>query len=294
MRRVLILSDRVEKSPDSALIHDLRVALRRCRSLARGMKEMGCDPGRRAIRRIGRKLFRRLGKLRDVQVMQAWTTRLSREVDPIRRLLLERFASHQPRLLEKTRGAILKFDRKRWKRLIREQESQPAQVTAGGAAARHLALARLEDALCCHVSAMRDGRAKDWHAMRIAIKRFRYTVEGFLPTRHAIWGADLKRIQDLLGDVHDLDVLWATIAKEGKALSAADLGRWRRLIRREQAARLAEYRKKMAGRNSLLRIWSEELRASLAGEPKLTERAIERAREVALALKARAGSLEAA
>ena len=47
-----------------------------------------------------------------------------------------------------------------------------------------------------------------FHRLRITIKRFRYIVENFLPLQHAAWSDDLKHIQDLLGDVHDLDVLW--------------------------------------------------------------------------------------
>ena len=45
-----------------------------------------------------------------------------------------------------------------------------------------------------------------YHRLRIAIKRFRYIVENFLPLQHAAWSDDLKQVQDLLGEVHDLDV----------------------------------------------------------------------------------------
>jgi hypothetical protein len=44
------------------------------------------------------------------------------------------------------------------------------------------------------------------HRLRVALKRFRYTLESFLPGL-AAWSSDLKQLQDFLGDVHDLDVL---------------------------------------------------------------------------------------
>ena len=65
MRRVLAECDRAGRAFQPDPVHDLRVALRRCRSLADGLMQL--DPGRdwRAMRKSGRRLFRRLGRLRD-------------------------------------------------------------------------------------------------------------------------------------------------------------------------------------------------------------------------------------
>src|ERR1035441_6942470 len=42
-----------------------------------------------------------------------------------------------------------------------------------------------------HKHALRTRSQVSWHELRIGIKRFRYTVENFLPRQHALWGDDL-------------------------------------------------------------------------------------------------------
>jgi len=63
-------------------VHDLRVALRRCRSLADGL--MAIDPDRdwKRMKRAGKALFQSLGELRDVQVMTEWVQKLGPANDP--------------------------------------------------------------------------------------------------------------------------------------------------------------------------------------------------------------------
>src|ERR1700681_396640 len=64
-----------EFSPDP--VHDLRVALRRCRSLADGLMALDPDPDWKAMKKAGKRLFQRLGALRDVQVMMEWVEKLT-------------------------------------------------------------------------------------------------------------------------------------------------------------------------------------------------------------------------
>src|SRR5258708_34142881 len=87
--------------------------------------------------------------------------------------------------------------------------------------------------------------------LRVGIKRFRYTVENFLPELHLAWGHDLKDLQDLLGEVHDLDVLWATASSCQVFPDEESRGRWHARILAERTARLDLYREKMVGAHSL-------------------------------------------
>src|SRR5215467_9995924 len=82
MLRVLDECDRVCADFRADPVHDLRVALRRCRSLADGMIAMDPDPQWKAMKKAGKALFQRLGALRDVQIMMEWIEKLHPHVVP--------------------------------------------------------------------------------------------------------------------------------------------------------------------------------------------------------------------
>ena len=71
-------------------------------------------------------------------------------------------------------------------------------------------------------------------SLRIGLKRFRYIVENFLPEQHAAWSDDLKELQDLLGEVHDLDVLWATALQVNAFPDAESRSKWHSRIIEER------------------------------------------------------------
>src|ERR1700757_1244697 len=87
MERVLKELEEVRTSPEPDTVHDLRVALRRCRSLATVMEEVDPDPAWPEMRKIGRKLFRQLGELRDTQVLEDWVAKLGAEGAAVRQRL---------------------------------------------------------------------------------------------------------------------------------------------------------------------------------------------------------------
>src|SRR5260370_22594022 len=74
MDRVVKELKNVRSSTGADAVHDLRVAMRRWRSLAAVMEEVDPDPAWPAVRKIARKLFRILGALIDAPVMPEWVT----------------------------------------------------------------------------------------------------------------------------------------------------------------------------------------------------------------------------
>src|SRR5579871_4357468 len=62
---------------DADAVHELRVALRRCRTMADILRQVTPDSDWRKIKKLTRDLFHSLGALRDVQVQWAWVKKVT-------------------------------------------------------------------------------------------------------------------------------------------------------------------------------------------------------------------------
>ncbi|MGA2353038.1 MAG: CHAD domain-containing protein [Terriglobales bacterium] len=262
MERVLAECDRAAEGFDADAVHDLRVALRRCRSLADGLMVLDPNPSWKDMKKAGKKLFQALGDLRDMQVMQEWIEKLgdaNHPSDPAADRLLDHVHRREAECKQDAFKDLQQFDRKQWRQWSRSLPRRAARVRPGSVVYMHLALEKWTAAYDLHKHALRSRSQVAWHELRIGIKRFRYTVENFLPRQHELWGDDLKELQDLLGEVHDLDVLWST-AVEVKAFPDVESQRqWHEKLAAERSRRIAKYREKMVGRQSLWRAWRAEL-----------------------------------
>jgi len=266
------------------LVHDLRVSIRRCRSVAELLGEVDPEPAWPAMRHAAKKLFDGLGALRDAQVLKSWVQRLGPPEDPIASQMLADFSAREPQLRQAAFRAARKFDEKKWRRLERGLRQRSRLVPLGSLAAECLVLERFETAKELHSRALRTEKPKPWHALRKSVKRFRYTVENLLPEHHLSWREDLKRVQDLLGDVHDFDVLAESVENvsvEDAATEnvAASRHAWRELLARERAERIATYRQLTTGNTSLWSAWrhalphGERLQAAAMARLRVTARA---------------------
>jgi CHAD domain-containing protein len=259
MHRVLEELETLQNSPDPDTVHDLRVVIRRCRSLAAVMEEVDPDPAWPEMRKVARKLFRGLGAVRDAQVMEVWIKKLAPENDPLRSQLLASLETDEKQRSGDALRVAAKFDEKEWTQLERRLRQRARLVPVGGLAAECLALERFEEAKELHNRALRTEKPKPWHALRIGLKRFRYTLEGLLPEHSAAWGDNLKRLQDLLGDVHDLDVLSAVLRENETAEASESAKVWQEKISSERRDRIETYRQLTLGKTSLWHDWRHSL-----------------------------------
>ena len=334
MQRVLEECDKVAADFNAEPVHDLRVALRRCRSMADGFMAMDPDPAWKGMKKAGKQLFRRLGNLRDVQIMMLWTEKLCPSPagalagdsltsfradphalaplqqhhpqqqhaledqaltlasfpvgapnaddgrDPAARALLEVLSAREHEHKREAQSALAEFDRKQWRHWSKSLPARAARFRPGSTLFKHLALERWTDARALHTRAMRNRSQVALHQLRIGIKRFRYIVENFLPEQHKAWSDDLKQVQDLLGEVHDLDVLWATAISCHVFPDEASRRRWHALILEEKEKRIERYREKMTGSANLWEVW----RAALPPKPRLKAIATKRTKLWAKAL----------
>lgn len=290
MDRVLKEAEHVTAGFDSDAVHDLRTALRRCRTMADALAEIDPDPSWRGpswqeMKRAGRKLFRRLGDLRDAHVMVELVKTLIPESDAIRGRTLEMLADDQERCRAKAATALGRFDVRKWKRWRGTLRQRASLVRPDGLAAQSLALERLQEARDLHQHAKHHRSAAAWHELRIGLKRFRYVVENFLPSRYEEWGKDLKRLQDLLGDVHDLDELWNYVTESRPSLTLDERSRWSQAIKAARTQKLVEYRLRIQGKDRSAKspLW-EVWHAGLPQKARVQSAALARLRATARAL----------
>lgn len=255
MNRALERLDRVQDGFEIDDVHDLRVALRRSRTMADALSEVNPSPGWRKLKKASGRMFHALGELRDAQVMSAWVKQLGSTGDPLRRHMLRLLARREKGCRISAAEALDAFDRKNWKRLTRKLGPKARFFPVESVVFQRLALARLNQAARLYQEARRKRSSTAWHRLRIAIKQFRYAVENFLPRRHEVWGDDLKRLQDLLGEVHDLDVLRSAIRRDADGLDPSILAAWNQKIDEERKSRLAEINSKLSGSQSLWLAW---------------------------------------
>ena len=280
--------DKVATDFSADPVHDLRVSLRRCRSLADGMMAMDPDPSWKAMKKAGKQVFQRLGALRDVQIMMDWIDKLDMHAvqtepgdaisattgvspqepppeekqsseadghDQASHALLQVLEARETDYKREARATLEEFEKKQWKQWSKYLPQRAARIRPGSAVFKHLALERWTAARELHTRAMRNRSQVALHTLRIGIKRFRYIVENFLPVEHQAWSNDLKHMQDLLGEVHDLDVLWATALSCHVFPDEASRRKWHARIIEERTKRIDEYRKRTIGPDSLWNVW---------------------------------------
>lgn len=259
MDRVLARANRAAENWDSESVHDLRVALRRCRAMAEALNEVNPDPGWRKVKKSTRQLFRALGTLRDTQVERKWIKKLALTGEPLRTHLLSLLARREKEQREAARETLDDFSAKEWKRLSRKLARKAEPFPLEGIVFQRVALARLQEATELLFRARKHRSARAWHGVRIGLKHFRYVAENFLPRRYELWATDLKHFQDLLGEVHDLDVLRADVRRNATESLSGSLATWLDKIEAERKIRIAEVVAKTTGDGSLLRTWQSSL-----------------------------------
>lgn len=222
----------VRRAEDVEAVHQMRVASRRLRAALSLFRPAIPEGDRRRWRRVVRRVTRALGPARDrdvqIELVAAVTADLAdderrRALPGLQRLglRLRQARADQARRIEKTIDRLEASDvLGQMGRFAREAlaAARLDRVEPGGpfalAHARHIVRRRLQALLAYEPFVERPEHAEPLHEMRIAAKRLRYSLEVFEPLYakgpeglkpHI---ATVKRVQGLLGDLHDCDV-WA-------------------------------------------------------------------------------------
>jgi len=212
----------VRQGRDIEAVHRLRVASRRLRTALRLFEE--CWPPRhgKTWQREIRRVTRSLGDARDADVQILFVEdqlRRCREANfprGLNRLLLrlrQRRSDLQSRVVKRVarlaEGGVIDQMERDLAPLAGDPGKPSAPSRTLGIRAEGLIQARLEELLAYEPFVARPACAVELHRMRIAAKRLRYCLELFDPLYNGrLEGTitTLKRIQDLLGLIHDCDV----------------------------------------------------------------------------------------
>jgi len=223
-KRLAAQIDGARRGDNPESVHQARVASRRLRAGLRMFREC-FDPERlKTWRKQIRRVTTKLGDARDKDVQIAYLCDVLDDLDEkacysgIARLLarLERQRERiQPEVVEAVdrfqSSGVLEQMLTVSKAVLSEAGSQAAGVPSACALAepqRHI-LDNLDRVLSCQDSLSDPEDRQRHHAMRIAAKRLRYTLEISAPVYAGQLDAvveAIKRVQTLLGEVHDCDV----------------------------------------------------------------------------------------
>jgi CHAD domain-containing protein len=205
-------------------VHQMRVASRRLRAALRQFRHEFPEGSVKSWNRIVRRVTRRLGPARDLDVQILFVRDHLEHLEDgglrpgVRRLLL-RWKQKRERLQPKVRRAMEDLSASglfddlggTLRRILTHArlENVPDRSEAVRERARTSVRSEVESLLSFETFVPQPERAEELHRMRIAAKRLRYTLELFAPVYDGALDDHvkrIKRIQTLLGDLHDCDV----------------------------------------------------------------------------------------
>lgn len=253
------------------LVHDLRVALRRCRSLAQGLVDVDvAEAGLwKKLNKVAKPLFSGLGAIRDAQVMRGHVDELVVD-DAVKIPVIAALDDEIAARAVDAAAAVAAFDVEAFAALSTSAPARAAALRRRRPVLLHLALTRHAEGRALHVEAMRRRTPESLHDTRIGVKRLRYTLESLLPDLHAEVSKPLKKMQAALGDVHDFDVLVDAVVAMAPTLGVDDTVIVAALapVHAVRAQRLAAYKALSTGRSSA---WAV-VRAVLPTDPLVVAR----------------------
>jgi CHAD domain-containing protein len=225
--------ERTGNADDALALHDFRVALRRLRTTLRAYRPLLKDSVHgKPHKRLG-EIAEATNRVREAEVALEWLRPLAAGMTPGQRVglqwLIDRIDARRAKDVEKcladTRRSFTAAARKLHKGLVTYRQTVQTEPSitdesfAGALRAAAVEHARELEALLGEIQHTEDEAA---HRARIAAKRLRYVIE---PVRGTLTGGELisrlKAIQDLLGELHDLQEL-EKVVRAAIATAAAE------------------------------------------------------------------------
>ena len=255
--QLLVTSLPAVRDGDVEAIHDARVATRRLRAVLRtamrGPRADHVEPLARLVKRAGRAL----GRVRDLDVSLSLLRDLEERAPATAAAVATLRAELLPKRLRRVRRLLKRLERLQLRRLS-GFASEGSRWTGRGhrLASRRLSLPSLPAAIAEQAEAAQSAleRAsgiyfpKRAHALRIALKKLRYSLE-LLDERDAQTKAALRALraaQQSLGDLHDREVLAQRLKRERRRVDVPHADELGVVLEAESRSLFAKYLERRA------------------------------------------------
>jgi CHAD domain-containing protein len=259
LRAVLKRARKAQKDlSDEDAIHDLRTSLRRCRSVANALAQIDPAPAWRALDEEAERLLDGMSDLRDAQVGRRLVSKFHMGSSAAGKALLTQLDDLEAQGQRRAAKRLRRFDVKRWRKWSHNLPQRAARIQPDGPVVELLALEAWKEAFERHRFALRSRSNIAIHKLRVRLKRLRYFTEIFLPLRDAAWDGQFRKLQDLLGDIHDMDVLRARLARIRRQIPEQQYRLWQSRIATKRDRFFARYRA-MVRRRSPWELWRKQL-----------------------------------
>jgi CHAD domain-containing protein len=234
---------RVLGDTDEEALHDLRVAIRRLRVLLKLARPLYSRFLADAVREPFTVFHRATSELRDEEVLEGTLASLALGDAAFHRWLVRRKQRERElrrKTIERLRSGELDAARRKLEALL-ELPTKPSRRQPLGAFARHAVISAQ-----AKVEKLRDTPTSDaagLHELRIAYKNLRYAAEllrDALPPDLRAVAEPAKKLQTLLGDLHDADVA-IMVARTARNLAPATRAKVLRALRALRDKRVRDY-----------------------------------------------------
>jgi CHAD domain-containing protein len=242
---------RVVGNTDSEAVHDLRVALRRIRSLLKTVRAVYGTFHTNLIRKEMARVADATGALRDEEVLGETLAAL--QLSPAAGAALAAWLHRRRHRTKALRASVVSLlqagalqQSVEHLRALLSLPCEPKRDREVRRFARQIVLeaqANVDDSRSAEVNDI-----AGMHTLRIMYKRLRYSIEAFsqvLPPELRAWREVASKFQSVLGDLHDHDVAIDTMRKSDSLRSDARIAVLRAL--RERRDQLGARYQEMAG-----------------------------------------------
>jgi CHAD domain-containing protein len=213
--------DGTRAGEDAEAVHDMRVAIRRMRSIFRLLRPYFKAKDARRFNGELQQLAWALGDVRDLDVFMADVRAFQETVNAEQQADLQTVIDDLEMQRQEARERLLEtLESKAYRRFLKDYSSflttppdgskANGKVTVEPTQVRHLLPAMVYNRLAAvraYEAALVEPTATTLHSLRIEFKRLRYTVslfEGVLGTQIEAFIDDLKAMQDILGSLNDI------------------------------------------------------------------------------------------